>query len=104
MPTSRSAEKEPSRKLWLLNGLPEAALFHLNLSKDPNNVVQSSFKLGCAAQVLVAFLVYCPWTDVPLQKTSIGLSGLSATHFHALRTGRNQDVTVDARHAVLEFS
>lgn len=37
-------------------------------------------------------------------QTAIGLSALSAAHFHELRTGVQQDVTVHARHAVLEFS
>lgn len=37
-------------------------------------------------------------------QTAIGLSGLSAAHFHELRTGMQQDVRVNARHAVLEFS
>lgn len=36
-------------------------------------------------------------------KTAIGLEGLSAAYLHSLRTGVQQDVTVDARHAVLEF-
>lgn len=33
-----------------------------------------------------------------------GLSGLSAAHIHKLRSGEDQDVTVDPRHSVLEFS
>lgn len=37
-------------------------------------------------------------------QTSIGLAALSAAHFHSLRTGETQNVSVDARHAVLEFS
>ncbi|KAJ7645618.1 CoA-transferase family III domain-containing protein [Mycena polygramma] len=74
-----------ARALWLENGLPEEFLRRLKLSSDPNPAINSSFKLGHIAQ------------------TAIGLSGLSAAHFHLLRTGVDQEVSVDARHAVLEF-
>ena len=37
-------------------------------------------------------------------QTSIGLSAVAAAHFHQLRTGVEQTVTVDPRHAALEFS
>ncbi|KAJ7580224.1 CoA-transferase family III domain-containing protein [Mycena floridula] len=77
--------KGPARKLWLSAGLPEDALEHLHLSKDPDPVLNSSFRLGTAAQ------------------TAIGLAALSAAHLHRLRTGLMQDVSVEARHAVLEF-
>ncbi|KIJ17882.1 hypothetical protein PAXINDRAFT_175615 [Paxillus involutus ATCC 200175] len=78
------SEYAPARALWLANGFPEEVLSHLTLSRQPNDVIQSSFKLGSAAQ------------------TCIGLSGLGAAQFHSLRTGVMQEVTVDARHAVLE--
>ncbi|KAJ6584679.1 CoA-transferase family III domain-containing protein [Mycena capillaripes] len=74
-----------ARPLWLANGLPDQFLSRLNLTSNPNSAINSSFKLGNVAQ------------------TTIGLSGLSAAHFHLLRTGVDQEVTVDARHAVLEF-
>ncbi|KAE9402336.1 CoA-transferase family III [Gymnopus androsaceus JB14] len=78
-------EQVPARNLWLSTGLPEECLENLNLSKDPDSAINSSFKIGSAAQ------------------TTIGLAGLSAAHFHELRTGVKQTVKVDARHAVLEF-
>ena len=37
-------------------------------------------------------------------QTSIGLSALGAAHFYFLRTGKEEEVHVDARHAILEFS
>ncbi|KAJ7242828.1 CoA-transferase family III domain-containing protein [Mycena haematopus] len=74
-----------ARSLWLANGLPAQFLSRLNLSNHPDSAINSSFKLGSIAQ------------------TAIGLSGLSAAQFHFLRTGVDQEVTVDARHAVLEF-
>ncbi|KAJ7223137.1 CoA-transferase family III domain-containing protein [Mycena pura] len=77
----------PARCLWLANGLPSSFLSRLTLSGHPNSAaaINSSFKLGNVAQ------------------TAIGLAGLSAALFHKLRTGVDQEVTVDARHAVLEF-
>ncbi|KAJ7465282.1 CoA-transferase family III domain-containing protein [Mycena latifolia] len=73
--------------LWSANGLPVPFLSRLNLSTSSraNSAINSSFKLGNVAQ------------------TTIGLAGLSAAQFHLLRTGMDQEVTVDARHAVLEF-
>ncbi|KAF7346016.1 Beta-hexosaminidase [Mycena sanguinolenta] len=75
----------PARSLWLAAGLPVQSLSRLNLSSHPDSAINSSFKLGSIAQ------------------TAIGVSGLSAAHFHFLRTGVDQEITVDARHAVLEF-
>ncbi|KAG1743209.1 CoA-transferase family III [Suillus paluster] len=72
--------------LWLANGLPQEMLSHLKLGDCPDTAVNSSFKVGSAAQ------------------TSIGLSGLAAAYIHFLRTGNMQDVSVDARHAVLDIS
>ncbi|KAJ7725372.1 CoA-transferase family III [Mycena metata] len=74
-----------AKNLWLKHGLPVSFLSRLNLSSHPDPAIKSSFRLGTVAQ------------------TSIGLSGLSAAQFHLLRTGVDQEVTVDARHAVLEF-
>lgn len=37
-------------------------------------------------------------------QTAIGLSALAAAHFYFLRTGQEEEVHVDARHAILEFS
>ncbi|KAF9013160.1 CoA-transferase family III domain-containing protein [Cyathus striatus] len=71
--------------LWQSVGLPDEALKRLHLEGDPDRAVDSSFLLGTAAQV------------------SVGLSGLSAARLHGLRTGLEQDVTVDARHAALAF-
>ncbi|KAJ3880119.1 CoA-transferase family III [Lentinula edodes] len=84
---SISNERIPARDLWLSTGggLPEDALSSLTLSKEPDCAINSSFKIGSAAQ------------------TTIGLAGLSASYFHELRTGVKQTVLVDARHAVLEF-
>ncbi|KAH9892014.1 CoA-transferase family III [Cubamyces lactineus] len=70
--------------LWRSLNLSTELLPRLRLSEQPDPAVNSSFRLGTAAQ------------------TSIGLSGLAAAEFHRLRTGIEQDVSVDARHAVLE--
>ncbi|KAF8904080.1 CoA-transferase family III [Gymnopilus junonius] len=73
------------RSIWTSNGLPEGFLQHLKLTGNPDTAIPSSFKLGLAAQI------------------SIGLAALSAAYVHYLRTGVEQDVTVNARHAVLAF-
>ncbi|KAF5376806.1 hypothetical protein D9757_008876 [Collybiopsis confluens] len=75
------------RSLWLSTGggLPQECLQKLTLSEDPDTAVNSSFKIASAAQ------------------TTIGLAALSAAHFHELQTGTRQTITVNARHAVLEF-
>ncbi|KAI0315815.1 CoA-transferase family III domain-containing protein [Amylostereum chailletii] len=75
-----------ARNIWASHGLPLSLLDRLHLSEHPDPTVNSHFKLGTAAQ------------------TSIGLSALAASYFHQLRTGESQDVSVDARHATLEFS
>ncbi|KDR82409.1 hypothetical protein GALMADRAFT_237704 [Galerina marginata CBS 339.88] len=88
MSTAQSTSTDlPSalRSIWTSHGLPEGFLHNLKLIGDPDNAVPSSFRLGLAAQI------------------SIGLSGLSAAYVHYLRTGIEQDVVVDARHAVLSF-
>ncbi|KAG1777216.1 CoA-transferase family III [Suillus placidus] len=82
--TSQSCDQATS--LWLANDLPREILSHLKLSGCPDTAINSSFKLGSAAQ------------------TSIGLSGLAAAYILSLRTGNMQDVSVDARHAILDIS
>ncbi|KAJ7644377.1 CoA-transferase family III domain-containing protein [Roridomyces roridus] len=72
-------------KLWQSTGLPASFLSRLHLLGDPDSAINSSFRLGLASQ------------------TAIGLAALSATYFHFLRSGVDQTVSVDARHAVLDF-
>ncbi|KAJ7057842.1 CoA-transferase family III domain-containing protein [Mycena amicta] len=81
------APPETARAIWLSANLPPTWLSRLTLcsTSTANNAINSSFQLGCVAQ------------------TSIGLAGLSAALFHSLRSGVEQDVRVDVRHAVLEF-
>jgi hypothetical protein len=74
------------RPLWAALDLPPSFLSRLTLGECKEPVVNSSFKLGSAAQ------------------SAIELAGLSAAYLHYLRTGVEQDVYVNARHAVLEFS
>ncbi|RDB16018.1 Succinate--hydroxymethylglutarate CoA-transferase [Hypsizygus marmoreus] len=80
-----SSPAEAAKDLWLSVGLPPAELSNLHFNGNADSAVNSSFKLGVAAQA------------------SIGLAGLSAVCFHSLRTGVEQDVSVNARHAVLNF-
>ncbi|KAI0823159.1 CoA-transferase family III [Trametes gibbosa] len=75
----------PAETLWRSLRLPVDAISRLRLSEQPDPVVNSSFKLGTAAQ------------------TVIGLSGLAAAEFYKLRTGVEQSVSVEVRHAALEF-
>ncbi|TFY66167.1 hypothetical protein EVG20_g4916 [Dentipellis fragilis] len=75
-----------AKGLWIAQGLPPDALVNLHLSEAPDPAVNSSYKLGTTAQ------------------TSIGLSALAAAHFHSLRTGEEQEVSVNARHACIEFN
>ncbi|KAI5896392.1 CoA-transferase family III [Schizophyllum commune H4-8] len=79
------AHLKPARALWTSLGLPLSEAQTLKLSPRPDLVVNSSFKVGEAAQ------------------TSIGLSAQSAAYFHKLRAGVEQEVSVDARHAAIEF-
>lgn len=81
-----SQSHDQATSLWLANDLPREILSHLKLSDCPDTAINSSFKLGSAAQ------------------TSIGLSGLAAAFILSLRTGNMQDVSVDARHAILDIS
>ncbi|KAI0031172.1 CoA-transferase family III [Vararia minispora EC-137] len=77
---------KPVRAVWTHHGLPPDDIERIVLGNAPDPSVNSAFKLGTAAQ------------------TAIGLSALAATHFHALRTGVEQTVRVDPRHAVIEFN
>lgn len=70
--------------LWSEANFPATALSHLHLTgADP--VLPSSFAIGTAAQ------------------TSIGAAALAAAELWRLRTGQQQDVSVDMRHAAIEF-
>lgn len=74
-----------SQKLWQEAGLPEDFLVNLQPCEKPDPIVDSSFKLGSVAQI------------------TIGLAGLSAAYLHYLKTGKSQTVSVDSRHAIIEF-
>jgi crotonobetainyl-CoA:carnitine CoA-transferase CaiB-like acyl-CoA transferase len=70
--------------LWSTAGLPADALGYAELTgADP--VLPSSFRMGEAAQA------------------SIAASALAAAEFHYRRTGQRQIVSVDMRHAAVEF-
>ncbi|EJD50911.1 putative l-carnitine-related dehydratase protein [Auricularia subglabra TFB-10046 SS5] len=73
-----------TRALWTSLGLPEESLEYLRLEGDAENAVDSSFRLGTAAQAAIA------------------CSTLAAAHFSKLNGGIMQTVSVDARHAVVE--
>ncbi|KAG6864891.1 hypothetical protein C0991_006506 [Blastosporella zonata] len=83
--SDRPTANEAAAAIWRSLLLPESALSHLRFTGDSDSAVNSSFRLGVAAQA------------------SIGLAGLSAATFHEMRTGVGQDVSVDARHAVISF-
>lgn len=70
-------------QLWTAVGLPADALNHLTLT-GTTPVLPSSFAVSRAAQA------------------SIALAGLAAARFGYLRTGWQQRVTVDLRHAAIE--
>lgn len=86
MAVNVASSKVHAERLWESLNLPREALSRLHLSENPDPAVNSSFRLGTVAQ------------------TVIGLAGLSAAHVHELRTGQKQNVSVDAKHAVVEFS
>ena len=50
---SVAAELKAAKALWDALVLPSAYISHLKLSKKPDPAVNSSFKLGTAAQVRV---------------------------------------------------
>ncbi len=71
-------------EIWRLAGGPEEALAQLTLTgMEP--VLPSSFRVGTAAQA------------------SIAAGGLAAAELWRLRSGRAQEVSVDMRHAAVEF-
>jgi crotonobetainyl-CoA:carnitine CoA-transferase CaiB-like acyl-CoA transferase len=69
--------------LWALAGGPSAALEAVTLTGEEPQV-PSSFRVAAGAQ------------------SSIAAAGLAAVHVWKLRSGQNQQVTVDMRHAVAE--
>jgi crotonobetainyl-CoA:carnitine CoA-transferase CaiB-like acyl-CoA transferase len=74
----------PLAHLWSLAGGDPAALDRVTLTgRDP--VLPSSFAVGALAQA------------------SIAAAGLAAAEIHRARTGEAQTVTVDMRHAAIEF-
>lgn len=81
--TTRSTENALA-EIWALANLPSTALTRIAFTgSEP--VLPSSFRIGTAAQA------------------TIGASALAATVIDHLRTGRQQSVAVDARHAAVEF-
>jgi len=70
--------------LWRLLGQPEVALSRVALT-GAEPVLPSSFAVGTAAQA------------------SIAASALAAAELDRVRTGREQSVSVDMRHAAVEF-
>ncbi|RKQ73856.1 CoA transferase [Oceanibaculum indicum] len=80
-PTSPS---EALAGLWRLLGQPEAALSRVTLT-GAEPALPSSFAVGTAAQA------------------SIAASALAAAELDRLRSGREQSVSVDMRHAAVEF-
>ena len=54
---SKSSSEEiiaPAKSLWIANGFPAGDLSQLHLSDEPDPAVNSSFKLGTAAQASIA--------------------------------------------------
>jgi len=75
---------EEARRLLNLTGFGPKATDRLHLSgADP--VLPSSFAVGCSAQASLAAL------------------GCAAAEIHLMRTGNDQQVSVDMRHAAVEF-
>src|SRR6202140_1502954 len=92
-PSQRSQGYSPSRpvetraalaQLWQAASQPAEALSHIRLA-GAEPVLPSSFAVGTAAQA------------------SIAASALAAAELWHLRCGRQQLVTVDMRHAAIEF-
>jgi crotonobetainyl-CoA:carnitine CoA-transferase CaiB-like acyl-CoA transferase len=82
--SSNVAPLEVLRQLWSLAGGDPAALARVTLRGD-DPVLPSSFRVGTSAQV------------------SIAAAGLAAAEVWRQRTGRAQTVSVDMRHAAVEF-
>src|SRR5262245_23200160 len=89
MPTEQAAPQNASpsevlRALWLAAGGEPATLGNVELAgADP--ALPSSFRVGTAAQATIA------------------AAGLAAADIWRQRTGRRQTVSVDMRHAAIEF-
>ncbi|KDN36871.1 hypothetical protein RSAG8_10569, partial [Rhizoctonia solani AG-8 WAC10335] len=87
--TILESTKEIIDRLWSLPGLklPLQATKKLELTGPNDPVVPSSFRIGAVAQATIA------------------CSALSSAYVHQLRHGRDepQTVTVNSRHAVLDF-
>lgn len=79
-----TAPAEALAGLWRLLGQPEAALSRVTLT-GAEPALPSSFAVGTAAQA------------------SIAASALAAAELDRLRKGREQSVSVDMRHAAVEF-
>lgn len=92
---------------------------NLWLTEAPGPFVNSSFKIGTATQVgvhtfrdLVRVGNTCACKTASTKtliiiitmQTEISLSAMAAAQFYFLRTGQEEEVHVDARHAILEFS
>lgn len=71
-------------ELWRLTGGPGPALEDVTLT-GAEPALPSSFRVGAVAQAAIA------------------AAALAATTFDRLRTGRRQRITVDMRHAAIEF-
>jgi hypothetical protein len=77
------------RGLWTGAGLPDEHLQHANISliNADKHVLQSSYRIGAAAQACIA------------------ATSLAASLYHHLTTGSVPvTVEIDARHAALEFA
>jgi hypothetical protein len=70
--------------LWALGGADRNALINLRLGGD-EPALPSSFRVGALAQA------------------TIGATGLAACEIWKARTGHRQRVSVDMRHAAIEF-
>jgi len=93
--------------LWRSVGFPVKIVDeNLCLIGDAYSTLPSSFNLGVAAQVikkLFSVLNHFGYIRI-IPQASIAASGLAAAHFHSLNTGKDiQKVSVDAKHAALEF-
>jgi crotonobetainyl-CoA:carnitine CoA-transferase CaiB-like acyl-CoA transferase len=75
---------QETRRQLDLTGLGAAATDRLVLTGD-DPVLPSSFAVGCSAQAPIAAL------------------GCAAAEIHRMRTGQDQEVAVDMRHAAVEF-
>ncbi|CAE6382978.1 unnamed protein product [Rhizoctonia solani] len=89
IPMRLESTKQTIERLWSLQGLelPLHTTKKLELTGPDDPVVPSSFRIGTVAQAAIA------------------CSALSSAYVHQLRHGRDesQTVTVNSRHAVLDF-